>query len=205
MQRWLPAATLVVVGLLLVINFVVINPALVAIAGALQELIVLLAAAAALTGGIALVLRHWHVVVGRGPDRVGSWAVLIGVGVMLLGGLYPGSGGASSPVVRWLVAALLGPLVASIFALLFVFLLRAVGRAMAIRSQETTIMLAAAAAVVVLLLPLGGAVGDSLASAAAWSLAVPIGAVFRGLLIGIAIATAVHAARLLLALGPTDA
>jgi len=204
MQRWLPATTLVVVGLILVVNFVVINPTLATVAAGAQELIVLLAAAAALTGAIALVLRHWHAVVARGPDRVGSWAVLVGVAIMLVAGLYPGSPGVTSPAVRWLVAALLGPLVASIFALLFVFLLRAVGRGMALRSRDTTLMLAAAAVVVVLLLPLRGALGDWLAAAGTWSLAVPIGAVFRGLLIGIAIATAVYAARLLLSLGPRD-
>ena len=51
----------------------------------------------------------------------------------------------------------------------------------------------------VLLVPLSGGLGTWLAGAAGWSLAVPIGAVFRGLLIGIALLTAVvrraHAAR----------
>lgn len=204
MTRWLPAATLVVIGLILVVNFVVINPTLATAAGALQELMVLLAAAAAVAGAVALVLRHWHVVVAQDRDRIGSWALLGGMAVMLAAGLRPGSDGADDPAVQWLVSALLGPLVASVFALLFIFLVQAAGRGMTVRSRETTVMLAAAAAVVVLLLPVGGAVGDWLGTAGSWVLAVPIGAVFRGLLIGISIATAIYAARLLLSLGPRD-
>jgi hypothetical protein len=65
-------------------------------------------------------------------------------------------------------------------------------------------MLAAAAMVVVLLLPLGGSAGDWLASAADWTLSVPIGGAFRGLLIGVAIVTAVHAARVLLAVNGAE-
>jgi len=202
--RWLPAATIVVIGLILVVNFVVINPTLAAAAGALQELMVLLAAAAALAGAVALVLRHWHVVVARTGDRLGSWTLLAGIAVMLAAGLRPGSSGPDDPAVRWLVSALLAPLVASVFALLFVFLLRAASRGMAIRSRETTAMLAAAAFVIVLLLPVGGVIGDWLGNLGSWVLAVPIGAVFRGLLIGISIATAIHASRLLLSLGPRD-
>ena len=48
-------------------------------------------------------------------------------------------------------------------------------------------MLAAAMVVIVLLLPIGGTVGDWLAGAAGWAMAVPIGGVFRGLLIGVAV------------------
>ena len=204
MSRWLPGAIVVVIGLILVVNFVVINPTLAVIAGGLQGLIVLLAAAAAVAGAVALVLRHWHVVVARGADRAGSWVVLAGMALMLLAGFYPGSRGAADPSVEWLVRALLAPLVATIFGLLFIFLLQAVARGRRLRSRETVIMYLSAAAVLVLLLPIGGAVGDWLGAAAAWSLEVPIGAVFRGLLIGIAIATSVYAARLVLGLGPRD-
>ena len=56
----------------------------------------------------------------------------------------------------------------------------------------------------VLLVPLSGGVGTWLAGAAGWSLTVPIGAVFRGLLIGIALLTAVYAARTLLGIGAAD-
>jgi hypothetical protein len=39
---------------------------------------------------------------------------------------------------------------------------------------------------------------------AAWALVVPIGAVFRGLLLGVAIVAAVFAARTLLGIGAAD-
>jgi hypothetical protein len=204
MARWLPAATIVVIGLILIVNFVVINPTLATAAAALQELMVLLAAAAAIAGAVALVLRHWHIVVARERDRLGSWTLLAGMALMLAAGLRPGSTGVDDPAVRWLVSALLAPLVATVFALLFLFLLRAASRGMEIRSRETTLMLASAALVIVLLLPVGGAIGEWLGTLGSWVLAVPIGSVFRGLLIGISIATAIHAARLLLSLGPRD-
>jgi hypothetical protein len=56
----------------------------------------------------------------------------------------------------------------------------------------------------VLLLPLAGAGGAWLSSAADWTLAVPIGSVFRGLLIGVGLLTAVYAARIMLGIGVAD-
>lgn len=200
----MPATILVLVGLLLLVNFVVINPLLAGAAREILRLVVVVAAAAALAGALALVLRHgsdlWR---GRG-DRAGSLVLLIGLAAMLVAGFYPGSAGAADPAVRWLVAALLAPIVAALFALLFVFTLVAMRRGMLLRSRQVTVMLAAAAAVVVLLLPLGGPAGTWLAAAASWATAVPIGGVFRGLLIGVAIATAIHAARILLAVDGAD-
>ena len=204
MRRSLPAALLVVVGLVLLLDFVLVNPTLAGLAAALLELLVLLAAAAALAGAVALMLRHWTDLVARRRDPVGSLVLLGGFGVMLLAGFYPGSSGASDPAVRWLVAALLAPLVASLFAMLFVFLLAAARRGLAIRTRQAAVMLAAALVVVVLLLPIGGPAGTWLAGIAGWTMAVPIGGVFRGLLIGVAIVTAVHASRVLLAVDGAD-
>lgn len=200
----MPATILVLVGLLLLVNFVVINPLLAGTAREVLRLVVVVAAAAAVAGALSLVLRHgsdlWR---GRG-DRAGSLVLLIALAAMLVAGFYPGSAGAADPAVRWLVAALLAPIVAALFALLFLFTLVAMRRAMLLRARQVTVMLAAAAAVVVLLLPLDGPAGTWLATAASWTTAVPIGGVFRGMLIGIAIATAVHAARILLAVDGAD-
>jgi hypothetical protein len=203
-RRSLPATIVVLVGLLLLVNFVVINPLLAGAAREVLRLVVIVAAAAALAGVVALVLRHgtdlWQ---GRG-DRLGSAFLLVGLGAMLMAGFYPGSTGAADPAVRWLVAALLAPIVAALFALLFLFTLAAMRRGATLRSRQVTVMLAAAAVVVVLLLPLGGPIGQGLASGASWALSVPIGGVFRGMLIGVAIATAIQAARILLAVDGAD-
>jgi hypothetical protein len=194
----------VVVGVLLLVNFVVINPLLAGATEALLRLVVLLAAAAALAGGAALVLRHGGDLLRRKGDLLGSLVLLAGLGAMLLAGFYPGSTGATDPAVRWLVAALLAPLIASVFAMLFVFLLGAMRQGMSLRSRQMGVMLAAAGVVVLLLLPVGGAPGEWTAAAAGWVLAVPVGGVFRGLLIGVAIVTAIHAARILLAVDGAD-
>ncbi len=204
MPRSLPGIIVIVVGLLLLVDFVVINPALVDIADGVLRLVVLLAAAAGITGATFLVARHARSVVERSPERLESAVLLGGLALMLAAGFYPGSEGAADPAVRWLVAALLAPLVASLFAMLFVFLLIAMRRGMQLRSRQMRVMLAAAAVAIVLLLPLGGGPGEWLASAAGWSQAVPIGGVFRGLLIGVGTVVAVQAARILLAVSPAD-
>lgn len=204
MRRSVPTTIVVVVGLLLLINFVVINPTLAAVSEAVLHLLVLLAAAAAVAGAAALVMRHASDLVERRGDLPASALLLGGMFAMLVAGLYPGSQGAGDPAVRWLVAALLGPLVASLFAMLFVFLLLAMRHGMQLRSRQMRVMLAAAGVAVVLLLPLSGTAGGWLAELAAWTLAVPIGGVFRGLLIGVGVATAVQAARIMLAIESTD-
>jgi hypothetical protein len=206
-RRSLPATIVVVVGLLLLVNYVVINPLLAGAAEALLRLVVIVAASAAIAGVVSLVRRHGgDLLMRRGErlDRAGSGVLLVGMAAVLVAGLAPGSQGAADPAVRWIVAALLAPLVAALFAMLFVFTLGAMRRGMALRAREMAVLLAGAAVTIVLLLPLGGAVGEWLASAAGWAMAVPIGGVFRGLLIGIAIVTAVHAARILLAVDGTD-
>ncbi len=204
MRRSVPATVVVVVGLLLLVNYIVINPLLAGAAEAVLRLVVVLAAGAALAGGVALVHRHGgDLLRGRG-DRLGSAVLLAGLAAVPIAGLYPGSQGVADPAVRWLVGALLAPLIASLFAMLFVFLLLAMREGMAIRSRQVTVMLLAAGVVIVLLLPLGGQIGASLATAADWAMAVPIGGVFRGLLIGVAVVTAVHAARVLLVVEGAD-
>ena len=94
--------------------------------------------------------------------------------------------------------------IAALFAMLFVFLLLAARKGLAMRTRQTALMLAAAGVVVVLLLPIGGTLGQSLATLAGWTMDVPIGGVFRGLLIGVATLTAVHAARMLLTVEGAD-
>jgi hypothetical protein len=197
MRRSLATALLALVGLVLLADQVVANPTLGSFAGWLTHLVVLLTAAIAVGGALALVVRHVGRL-GRGEDSVGSAAVLVGLGLVLLPGLVPGSDGAATPAVRWMVAALLAPLVAAVFSLLFPLLLLAAQRGLRFRGRETAVMLMGACAVLILLLPLGGAPGAFLASLAGWVQGVPVAAVFRGLLVGVAVLGAVTAARILL-------
>jgi len=199
---WPPIVT--VVGLLLLADYVIVNPSLAGVANALAEILVLLAAAAAITGAISLAARHGGDLVRGAGNRAGSVALLVGMTAMLIAGFRPGSAGAGDGATRWLVSALLVPLIASLFALLFFFTLAATGRGMMLRARETGLMLAAAALVLIVLLPIGGSLGDALAGLGGWLLAVPIGAVFRGLLLGIALLTAVAAARLLFGMDALD-
>jgi len=204
MRRSILTGIVLITGLLVLLDFMLVNPSLKDAAGAVNELLVLLAAAAAVGGGVTLVAFHARNLAAGDGDSIGSIVLLVGMAAILVAGLRPGSSGSSDPAVVWLVAALLAPIAASVFALLFVFLLGAFRRGFALRARETSLMAAAAVLVIVLLLPIGGQAGDWLASGAGWMRDVPLAGVFRGLLIGIGILVAVSAARSLLALDGDD-
>jgi hypothetical protein len=140
----------------------------------------------------------------RRGDPVGAGLVLVGIAAVLVAGLRPGAEGASDPAVGWLLSALIIPIGATLFGLLFVSTLLAARRSVAGRSREAIIMVGAAMLTALLLLPLGGSVGAWLATASSWTLGVPIAAIFRGFLIGIAVVAAVMAARTMLGVGNAD-
>ena len=204
MRRLFIPVIVLVVGALILLDFAVANPAIAGAADVVQRYLVILAAAAAVAGGVELSARQVREVTEGHRDRRGAATVLIGLGAVLAIGFFPGSRGADEPTMRWVVSWVLIPLVASLFSLLFFFMLRAARIGVHLRGRETRVMLLAAAAVIILLLPVGGAFGERLSAAAGWAIGVPIGSVFRGLLIGVALATAVAAARLLLAVGGDD-
>lgn len=204
MRRPVIAALVVVVGVLLLVDFLVVNESLGEIAGLLIDAVILVTAGAALAGVVSLAWRRGRDLWRRRGDPVGALMVLVGIGAMLVAGLRPGGGGASDPAVAWLIGALLVPIAATLFGLLFVTTLAAARRSLASGQRDAMLLVAAALVTLVLLLPLGGAAGTWLGDAAGWTLAIPVGAVFRGLLIGVAILTAVFAARTLLGIGASD-
>lgn len=205
MTRPAIAGLVLVVGLLLLADFLVVNEALGDVAAAIVAAVILVAAGASLAAAAALAIRRGGDLWRRRGDPVGAGLVLGGMAAVLVAGLRPGAAGAADPAVGWLVAALLVPLGATLFGLLFVSSLGAIRRALVSRAPEAVVTVAAAALAVLLLLPLGGEAGAWLASASGWALAVPIGAALRGLLIGVAILAAVAAARTLFGIGGDDA
>lgn len=204
MRRPTFTALVVLVGLLLLADLLVVNSALGQLAGIVVEAAILVAAGAALAAVATLGVRRIADLWRRRGDPVAAALVLVGMAAMLLAGLRPGSAGTIEPAVQWLIAALLVPIGASLFGLLFVTTLAAARRSLASRSREGTLLVAAAFLTTVLLVPLSGGVGASMAGAAGWLLAGPIGAVFRGLMIGIGLLTAVYAARTLLGMAADD-
>lgn len=204
MRRPIITALVVVVGVLLLADFLVVNESLSELAALVVDAVILVAAGVALAGVVSLALRRGHDLWRRRGDPVGAVMVLAGIAAMLVAGLRPGSGGSADPAVTWLIAALLVPIGATLFGLLFLTTLAAARRSLAAGHRDAVVLVAAAILALVLLLPLSGEVGARLADAAGWSLAVPMGAVFRGLLLGVAILTAVFAARTLLGIGATD-
>ena len=204
MRRPTLTALVVIVGLVLMADLLVVNAALDQVAGVVVDAAILVAAGAGLAAVGALGSRRIADLWRRRGDPVAAALVLLGMAAMLVGGLRPGSAGSGDPAVQWLVAALLVPIGASLFGLLFVTTLGAARRSLAGRSREGTLLVSAALVTTILLVPLSGDLGTWLAGAAGWSLGVPIGAVFRGLLIGIALLTAVYAARTLLGIGAAD-
>ena len=204
MRRPTIPALVVVVGILLLADLLVVNDSLGQLAGVAIDAAILIAAGAALAGVAALAVRRAGDLWRRRGDPVAALLVLGGMAAILVAGLRPGSSGTSDPAVGWLVGALLVPIGATLFGLLFVTTLAAARRTLALHGREALVMVGAALVVLVLLLPIGGAPGARLADAAGWALAVPIGAVFRGVLIGVAILAAVFAARTMLGIGSAD-
>lgn len=204
MKRATIPALVVVVGVLVLADLLLVNDSLSELAGVAIDAAILIAAGAALAAVASLAVRRARDLWRRRGDPIGAALVLAGMAAMLIAGLRPGAAGATDPAVGWLVAALLIPIGATLFGLLFVTTLAASRRSLASRSREATVLVGAALVVLLTLLPIGGVVGERLSDAAGWALAVPIGAVFRGMLIGVAILAAVFAARTLLGVGATD-
>lgn len=205
MRRFAFPALIVVVGILLLADLLVVNASLSSVATVAIDAAIAVAAGAALAAGASLAIRRAGDLWSRRGDPIGAAAVLVGIGAVLVAGLRPGASGAADPAVGWLIGALVIPLGATLFALLFTTTLGAMRRSLAgAHAREAVVLVAAAAIVLVLLLPVGGAAGSGLAGAAGWVLDVPVGAVLRGILIGVAILAAVLAARTLLGMGPSD-
>ena len=204
MRRATTPAIVIVVGVLLLVDFLVVNDSLSQLADLAVSAVILIAAGAALAAVAALAVRRAGDLWRRRGDPVGAALVLAGIGAMLVAGLRPGSAGATDPAVRWLVSALLIPIAATLFGLLFFTTIAAARRSAAGRGRQALVLVAAAAVMLVLLLPFGGEAGDRMSAAASWALDVPIAAVFRGVLLGVAILVAVVAARTMLGVGSAD-
>lgn len=206
MRRPTIAALVVVVGVLLLADFLVVNASLSELAMLAIDAAILVAAAAGVAAVGALVLRRSGDLWRRRGDPVSAVLVIGGAAAMVLAGLRPGGAGASDPAVGWLLGALVIPIAATLFGLLFVTTLAAARRSLDGRAggRQASVMVGVAIVTTLLLLPLSGTAGTWLSEAAGWALAVPIGAVFRGLLIGIAILAAVFAARTMLGIGAAD-
>ncbi len=204
MKRFTIPALVLVVGLLVLADLLIVNESLSGVARVAIDAAILVAAGAALAAAASLAIRRAGDLWARRGDPVGAVAVLAGMAAVLVAGLRPGASGASDPAVGWIVAALIVPIGATLFALLFTSTLAAMRRSAARRDRESIVLVAAATVVLVLLLPLGGEIGAWLAGSAGWVLAFPVGAVLRGMLIGVAILAAVLGARTLLGVGPSD-
>ena len=204
MKRSTIPALVVVVGVLLLADLLLVNASLSEIAGLAVDAAILVAAGVALAAVASLAQRRGGDLWRRRGDPVGAVFVLGGMAAVLIAGLRPGAAGAAEPAVGWLVSALMIPIGATLFALLFVTTIGASRRSLGGRSREAVVLVSIAVTVLVLMLPIGGQIGDRLSGAAGWALAVPIGAVFRGMLIGVAILGAVLAARTILGVGTTD-
>lgn len=206
MRRPTIAGVVVVVGVLLLADYLVVNASLEELARLAIDAAILVAAGAGLAAVASLLLRRGGDLWRRRGDPVGAVLVIVGAAAMLIAGLRPGSSGASDPAVGWLLNALVIPISATLFGLLFATTLSAARRSLDGRAggREASLLVGVAIVSTLLLLPLSGAVGEWMDQASAWAMAVPVGAVFRGLLLGIAIVAATFAARTMLGIGAAD-
>jgi hypothetical protein len=197
-------ALVIAVGVLVLADFLVVNRSLGDVAGLVIDAAIVVAAGAALAGVGALALRRASDLWRRRGEPIGAGLVLVGMAAVLIAGLRPGANGASDPAVGWIVSALMLPIGATLFGLLFVTTLSAARRSADTGGREALVLVGSAVILLILLVPIGGTLGDAIAAAADWALEVPIGAVFRGILIGVAVLVAVFGARTLLGIGSAD-
>jgi hypothetical protein len=118
-RRATTPAIVIVVGVLLLVDFLVVNDSLSQLADLAVNAVILIGAGAAIAAVAALAVRRAGDLWRRRGDPVGAVLVLVGIGAMLIAGLRPGSAGATDPAVRWLISALLVPIAATLFGLLF--------------------------------------------------------------------------------------
>ncbi len=165
MRRPTLSALVILVGLVLIADLLVVNSAVDQLAGVVIDAAILVAAGAALAAVGSLGARRIADLWRRRGDPLAAGLVLGGMAAMLVAGLRPGSAGTGEPAVQWLIAALLVPIGASLFGLLFISTLAAARRSIQSRSREGTVLVAAALVTVILLVPVSGGLGSGLSVA----------------------------------------
>lgn len=207
-------AVTLAVGILVLLSFLVDSPILRMIRGVLVEWTVIIIAFTMLLGIVNVLRVHGQRIQKREGAFYSVIVVLSFLLVFVPGILLPGmlpeairdtAGdyvGPTGTVVDFTFRYVQRPLQSTLFSLMAFFVFTAAWRVFRVRSVSTLMMFIAALLVLLgsLRLNLPGDYGGGLTTAGEWILDVPVLAGARGILMGIALGTAVASLRLLLGL-----
>jgi len=172
-------------------------PAIQPLAAMLYHWFILLSAFGILLGVGNVFYIHLRQIV-HGQEEWGLSLALVTTGLAtLVAGLIQGAG-VTGPLVEWIVDALLAPGSATLYALLFFFLAAAAYRYLRVTTSGGAWMVAGALFMLLVQMPASANfLPPIFAETMAWLLQVPIMAVFRGTLLGSALALLLIGARYL--------
>ncbi len=152
-----------------------------------------------LIGIVSLIESHIQKVARRQAQWQYSIITLVGLGVMVVSGLFGSVEAGSRGLFMWMYNAVLNPISATMFSLLAFFIASAAFRAFRVRNVLSTILLLAATLVMLGRVPLGDRMSAGLFPAIAdWLLNVPNVAAKRAILIGVGLGEASMALRIML-------
>ncbi len=194
-QRILPPATAVSVGILVLAATIVENEYLSNLGTVLIHWAVIISASALLLGIINVVKTHGDKLRRRDDGWIYSGVLLSVFLVVLSFGIIRG---AESPLVRWIFRNVTVPIQATIFSLLAFYMFTAVCRVAKVYDLESAIFWGVGIIVLIGQVPLSSRLWHQLPAMKEWVLAVPVTAGARGLMLGVVLGTVATGARLLL-------
>lgn len=194
MARILAIIAAIGCGLLMLVDFFLVDPVIDALGAILIEGVLILAAFALLLGVLNLLGVHARMNDTPRARRYSALLLVALVATLTIGILRP-----ASDELTWIFDYLFFPLQASMGALLAFFVVSAAYRAFKLRSVSALILLVTSLIVLITQLPFSAALSPLLPAAREWIFAIPVTAGVRGILLGVALGTIATALRVLLA------
>lgn len=194
MVRILAIITAIACGLLVLVDFFVLEPVVDALGAILIEGALILAAFALLFGVLNLLSVHARMNGSPRSRRYSAILLVALVATFVTGILRP-----ASDELAWIFDHFYFPLQATMSALLAFFVVSAAYRAFKLHSVPALILLATSLVVLITQLPFSAALSPLLPAAREWIFAIPVTAGVRGILLGVALGTIATALRVLLA------
>ena len=190
MKRRLPMATAIGIGLVVLLDRLITNPYLDALGLFFLDVGVILAAFALLVGFVNVFTVHLRKIRGRQP----GWPYSIILIVFAVFVVVIGWAGPSSPRLQQVFNSVQYPLQATVASLLIFFIASAAFRTLRVRNVEALVLVGVVVIVLLGEVPLSSHV----TALKDWILTVPGLAGIRGLILGVALGTAVTGLRVLL-------
>ena len=200
MKRTLPTLTAIILGFIVLADFVIPNPQLNTLGAILAEGALILSAFALLLGLLNLLRVHTSHIIhahAEGEKQNRSLSIVLVLALVVtaaIGILMP-----ASSADKWLFEYVYYPLQSTMAALLAFFVTSAAYRAFRMKNADAVILALVSLFLLLAQLPFSKAISPYLPIARDWIMAVPVTAAMRGLVVGIALGTMATALRVLVA------